>query len=366
MAMRFRKSINLSQNTKINLNKNSVSFTAGTKHIHHTVSSNGSKTNSASIPGTGISFVDRSGGGSGRGSGNNSFSTIHNDNNFKDVQNMNKSEKQLKNNIIIFSVIAAILAFISLFTMPFGLLFIIIALVLLIPIIKNGKELNSRKTVNDEYSAPEVEVNNPYTKKTIIALIFLQPLGLYWMWVHTSWNKIFKAVISLLCVSAVLFNSLMIAAFVDPEAFETEPETQTTETASDKEKNGITTEPETPNRAIVPIKDEKESTTEETSSTTETSKVTTTTTTTITTTTATTTATTKTTTKSTTENKTTVADRNNNSIQSDFVGNVNSMVFHYSWCESVKKMKESNKYYFSGTSEQMRAKGYKPCQKCNP
>lgn len=50
----------------------------------------------------------------------------------------------------------------------------------------------------------------------------------------------------------------------------------------------------------------------------------------------------------------------------DYVGNKNSYKFHYSWCNSVKKMKETNKYYYTGTRDEMIAKGYDPCQNCNP
>lgn len=164
MSMRFKKSIKLSKNTKINFSKKSISFTAGTKHIHHTVSSNGSKTNSVGIPGTGISFVDRSSGNNHKTS-KNSFNVSAN-NNYSEIRDVNKmskyTDKQLKNNIIIFSIIAAVLALISIFNMPLGILLIVIALVLLIPIIKYGIELNIRKTTGNEYLTLEKETKNPY------------------------------------------------------------------------------------------------------------------------------------------------------------------------------------------------------------
>jgi competence protein ComEC len=50
----------------------------------------------------------------------------------------------------------------------------------------------------------------------------------------------------------------------------------------------------------------------------------------------------------------------------NYVGNKNTKKFHYSWCSSVKKMKESNKYYYTGTRNEMIAKGYVPCKNCNP
>ena len=50
----------------------------------------------------------------------------------------------------------------------------------------------------------------------------------------------------------------------------------------------------------------------------------------------------------------------------DYVGNKNTKKFHYDWCSSVDKMKESNKYYYTGTREEMIAKGYEPCGNCHP
>jgi hypothetical protein len=50
----------------------------------------------------------------------------------------------------------------------------------------------------------------------------------------------------------------------------------------------------------------------------------------------------------------------------DYIGNKNTKKFHYDWCSSVNKMKESNKYYYTGTREEMIAKGYDPCKNCDP
>lgn len=50
----------------------------------------------------------------------------------------------------------------------------------------------------------------------------------------------------------------------------------------------------------------------------------------------------------------------------NYIGNINTYKFHYSWCSSVKQMKESNKYYYNGTRDEMIGKGYDPCQNCNP
>lgn len=59
-------------------------------------------------------------------------------------------------------------------------------------------------------------------------------------------------------------------------------------------------------------------------------------------------------------------DHTHEETGTDYVGNKNSKVFHYAWCNSVDRMKESNKYYYTGTRDEMISKGYKPCQNCNP
>ena len=59
-------------------------------------------------------------------------------------------------------------------------------------------------------------------------------------------------------------------------------------------------------------------------------------------------------------------DHTHEETGTDYVGNKSSKKFHYAWCSSVDKMKESNKYYYTGTRDEMIAKGYEPCKNCNP
>ena len=61
MGLRFRKSIKIAPGLKVNLNKNSISATVGTKGAHYTVNSNGKRTASVGIPGTGIYYTKSSG-----------------------------------------------------------------------------------------------------------------------------------------------------------------------------------------------------------------------------------------------------------------------------------------------------------------
>ena len=50
----------------------------------------------------------------------------------------------------------------------------------------------------------------------------------------------------------------------------------------------------------------------------------------------------------------------------EYIINVNSGKFHYPSCSSAKKMKESNKQYYTGTRTELVNKGYSPCGNCNP
>ena len=56
----------------------------------------------------------------------------------------------------------------------------------------------------------------------------------------------------------------------------------------------------------------------------------------------------------------------NSSADKDYVGNKNSKKFHYEWCSSVKQMKESNKFFYTGTRDEMINRGYDPCGNCHP
>ena len=76
MGLRFRKSIKIAPGLKVNLNKNSISATVGTKGSHYTVNSKGKRTASVGIPGTGIYYTESSGGK------NNNSTARNDDNNF--------------------------------------------------------------------------------------------------------------------------------------------------------------------------------------------------------------------------------------------------------------------------------------------
>lgn len=64
MGMRFKKSKKIAPGVKLNVSNKSVGVSVGGKGVHHSVSSSGRKTATFSAPGTGLSYVKTSGGGS--------------------------------------------------------------------------------------------------------------------------------------------------------------------------------------------------------------------------------------------------------------------------------------------------------------
>lgn len=53
-------------------------------------------------------------------------------------------------------------------------------------------------------------------------------------------------------------------------------------------------------------------------------------------------------------------------VGTTYILNTNTHKFHYPSCSSVKQMKESNKYAFTGTRDEVIAMGYDPCKRCSP
>ena len=53
-------------------------------------------------------------------------------------------------------------------------------------------------------------------------------------------------------------------------------------------------------------------------------------------------------------------------VGTDYVLNTNTKKFHYPSCGSVKKMKDKNKDFFTGTRDEVISQGYDPCGNCHP
>ena len=69
--------------------------------------------------------------------------------------------------------------------------------------------------------------------------------------------------------------------------------------------------------------------------------------------------------------KLSVSDANDNDnttyvtpVQADYVGNLNSKIFHYENCSSFSRMNDENKIFM--TRSEFVKLGYDPCQRCNP
>ena len=62
----------------------------------------------------------------------------------------------------------------------------------------------------------------------------------------------------------------------------------------------------------------------------------------------------------------TQATERSNTYDYNYVANTNTKKFHKPDCPSVDQMAEKNKWYFTGTRDQLIEDGYKPCQRCNP
>ncbi len=54
------------------------------------------------------------------------------------------------------------------------------------------------------------------------------------------------------------------------------------------------------------------------------------------------------------------------SSDSTYILNINTYKFHYPDCSSVKRMKESNKEYYTGSRDNVISRGFVPCKNCNP
>ena len=60
MGLRFRKSINLGKGVKVNLSKNGIGYSVGTKGVRVSKTSKGTTRKTLTLPGTGLSEVTES------------------------------------------------------------------------------------------------------------------------------------------------------------------------------------------------------------------------------------------------------------------------------------------------------------------
>lgn len=83
-----------------------------------------------------------------------------------------------------------------------------------------GNSSGGGNNYGNNYNAPQGPMYQPpkknYTLITILLLIFFFPLGLYFMWAKTSWNKVVKIIISVLMGIYCLFFA--VALFSDSDS----------------------------------------------------------------------------------------------------------------------------------------------------
>nr|DAU96529.1 MAG TPA: Metal binding domain of Ada [Caudoviricetes sp.] len=66
------------------------------------------------------------------------------------------------------------------------------------------------------------------------------------------------------------------------------------------------------------------------------------------------------------ENTSTAAISSSASLETSYIANTSTYKFHKPSCSSVKQMKESNKWYYTGSRDDLISKGYDPCGRCHP
>lgn len=358
MGFRFRKSFNLGSGFRLNLNKKSAGISFGGKGFRYSINTNGRRTASAGIPGTGLYYTTSSNSGSKK-------------RNTKLSKNSSGKDPEMK-------------------------------------ICKRCGEPNVK---NAKFCTKcGFEFKGISNTAVILWLIFFFPVGLVLMWARTNWNKKVKAIITLVIAilalvsfaatqsdttetatkagitgisvskeslnfdledSSTLYNGMNLHAdascsgdfkpsvsdfdFVvsDPNVISVEPNDMLlgnsiyfdvkplkagSATVVVKANNGeISSKPlkiTVTGEQQTEISTKEETTEEKTTKETE-----------------------------TTEHKTTKSTTNSQKIE--FIVNTQTGVFHYPSCRHVKAMKEGNKKTIKSESiEKMEQQGYKPCGTC--
>lgn len=115
MGLRFRKNINLGHGVKLNVGKSGIGISAGVKGARVSVNSNGRKTTSIGIPGTGVSYVKSEKIGGAPKTNNTNQSQPENQNLLQGSNNIPPSKKKPGCLVIVLGIIVvlAIIGFIN-------------------------------------------------------------------------------------------------------------------------------------------------------------------------------------------------------------------------------------------------------------
>ena len=394
MGFRFRKSIKVAPELKINFNKNSVGATLGTKGAHYTINSSGKRTSSVGIPGTGISYTESSGPTSKTTTKQKSTKSNSNESNSKGLG------KGCLTGTLIFLLIGLLLALYTFAWIPaLGVIIytavskkydkkkkikkIAIAAVILIT------SLIAASAVPEESELTTLEISLDKTEFDINdsaeVILTLSPVDSQLDTLEISDNDIVtldfadsKAVISFVGEGTTEFyfiandsvesNTLEITVIdnsVDESITTDEADqTESTDTTTQDESNSNSSDESTQN-----VTEDTQNTTEDNSST-DSSE-------------ATTVIVPVVPDNSSDSNVTvpdnldgTSSDTSSESTSGDstieepttysYVLNTNTKKFHYSSCSSVSTIKPENYGTFEGTRDEVIAQGYEPCGHCHP
>lgn len=145
MSIRFRKSFKIAPGVKLNLNKRSVGVSVGGNGVHYTVNSNGRKTTTAGIPGTGLYYQNTSYSNS-KNSKTANTSSLGNTSSSKTGQNLNNqysgnsyNSPQNNNQNDNSTIHTVIMWFLLIFFPPFGILYMWIT--------QKGYSLKKKRTI---------------------------------------------------------------------------------------------------------------------------------------------------------------------------------------------------------------------------
>lgn len=165
MGFRFRKSINLGNGVRINFNKKSAGISFGTKGARYSINSNGRRTASVGVPGTGLYYTKTSGGSSHKKTSKRKSKT-----NTKHPNNYNSPNTPNEN---VCKKCGAV------------------------------NEINAKTCSNCGE-----KLNTVSNTAVILWIVFFFPIGLYLMWKKTDWNKVTKISVSTLIVLLMIICAI--------------------------------------------------------------------------------------------------------------------------------------------------------------
>lgn len=153
MAMKFRKSVNLGGGVRLNVNKKSIGVSAGVKGARITANSNGRKTVTVRIPGTGLYSTKAVGKGKPKNANSGGF--VAGD--YELFNDVAKSRKSASAILRVISPVSFVLCLILTLVMPaFGVAGMVVSAALFLA----ARKMNKTAAIYDEKSESASQQNN--------------------------------------------------------------------------------------------------------------------------------------------------------------------------------------------------------------